>query len=336
MLNRNTFLKINNLSKRYSNSTGFRFASKSSHSVLKNISLAIYEGECLGIVGESGSGKTTLGKCLLRLTTTDYGSVIHEGQDLLQISAKKFRRLRPKFQMIFQNHTQALNPRLRVGACLKEPLKIYGSHRKDSLTGRVAELLTTVNLDPAIAERYPNELSGGQRQRVAIARALSTNPRFLIADEPTSSLDAAIKRNLVELLSALQKRLGLTLLLISHDLTVVSNICDRIAVMYGGVIVELASAKSLIMAPFHPYSKLLLQSARMELAGDISKSTFDEPCEVRANAKGCVYAHRCPWAESICVAENPLLRKMSGDREVRCHFAEKINSSQQSAVSSQP
>jgi oligopeptide/dipeptide ABC transporter ATP-binding protein len=292
-----------------------------------NLSLNIVANECLALVGESGSGKTTLGRCILRLIRADQGSVIYDGVDLLQMPEKEFRQFRPRFQMIHQNHSQTLNPRQSVGSCLKEPLKLHHQYRKQALTSRVEELLSMVRLDAELMTRFPHELSGGQRQRVAIARALTTSPSLVIADEPTSSLDASIKRQITELLADLRHRLGLTLLLISHDLAMVSNISDRIAVMYNGTLVEVAPTNLLIRSPSHPYSKLLSASAKYHVTDDLllkySKRT--KAGLPKIENRGCVYSECCPWAEDICFLKNPELRSISEEHFVACHYTEKVN-----------
>ncbi|MFQ6112483.1 MAG: oligopeptide/dipeptide ABC transporter ATP-binding protein [bacterium] len=330
MSGRKVFLEITNLTKGYCINTGMIRGTRVHRLAVNNISLNIFTGECLALVGETGSGKTTLGRCILRLVRADHGSVIHNGVDLLQVPEKEFRHLRPKFQMIYQNHTQTLNPRQSVAACLKEPLKVHGQHRKEALRSRVDELLSMVRLRAELLTRFPNELSGGQRQRVAMARALATSPSFIIADEPTSSLDAPIKRQIIELLTDLQHRLGLTLLLISHDLAMVSNVSDRIAVMYCGTVVEVAPTTLLINSPLHPYSKLLVQSASYQISDDLlrdcgEKSNWDVP---KVGNTGCAYSDRCPWAETTCFDDNPTLRNMGGEHFVACHLAGKVNFNQ--------
>lgn len=252
--------EISNLTKSFRASSGL-FSKRKRHVVIEDFSFKIYTGECVALVGESGSGKTTIGRCLLRLVKPDRGQIWHDGADLLKLPEAKFRRLRPKFQMIFQDPSQALNPRQSVRAALIEPLKVWGHCRRQELSERAEQLLSMVGLEVNLQTRFPNELSGGQRQRVAIARAIATRPEFIIADEPTSSLDALSKRKIVALLKDLQQRLGLTLLLISHDLALVSEVSDRIAVLYRGSLVETASTRSLLSRPRHPYTKQLLGSA---------------------------------------------------------------------------
>jgi len=240
----------------WGNQTGETFA-------VQNVSFDILQGETFALVGESGSGKTTLGRCLLKFIPADRGSVFYDGVDLLQISERRFRPYRRQFQMIFQNPAQALNPRQKVSACLAEPLKVHTNLSKIEILAHVQALFNLVGLDVKIAARFPAELSGGQQQRVAIARALAMEPTFLIADEPTASLDAAHKRQLIELLDNLKKQLGLTLLLITHDLALAAATADRIGVMYHGQLVEIAPTQQLFDDPAHTYSRILVDAARV-------------------------------------------------------------------------
>lgn len=317
-----TLLRIENLSKSYKT----RQTNAAQTTAVKFVSLEIFKGECLGLIGESGSGKSTFGKCLLRLLEPDTGSAWHEETDLLQLSAKKFGAYRARFQMIFQNPLQALNPRQRVGAALMEPLRVHQSLGKQAALKRASELLNLVRLESELLNRLPHELSGGQRQRVALARALSTKPTFLVADEPTSSLDASLKRQIIELFQEMQQKFGLTLLLISHDLSVVSEISDRIAVMYAGEIVEIAQAKNIIQAPSHPYSKLLVQSAMSTLSTDtyVSEDLGYKENATKEKSNGCQYAFHCPYAEVICFEQEPVLKKLSEDHFVACHLVGEI------------
>lgn len=228
---------------------------------VNNVSLDIYQGETLALVGESGCGKTTFGRCLLHLITPDKGEVIYNGIDLLRLKESELRTIRPKFQMIFQHPERALNPGQTVGSCLTEPLRLFAHLKNTQLWDRAAELLDIVGLNDTIFSSYPHELSGGQQQRVVIARALSTNPLFIIADEPTSSLDAIYKWQIIQLLKQIQQKLGLTVLFISHDIHLVSKIADRIAVMNQGELIEIGDKKEILVSPDHPYTKLILSLA---------------------------------------------------------------------------
>lgn len=240
----------------WGNQTGETFA-------VQNVSFDIRKGESFALVGESGSGKTTLGRCLLKFIPADRGSVFYDGIDLLQISERRLRPYRRQFQMIFQNPAQALNPRQKAGVCLAEPLKVHTNLSKKEIQTHVQALLSLVGLNERVLNRFPAELSGGQQQRVAIARALAMEPTFLIADEPTASLDAAHKRQLIELLDNLKKQLGLTLLLITHDLALAAATADRIGVMYHGQLVEIAPTRQLFDHPAHTYSRILVDAARV-------------------------------------------------------------------------
>lgn len=256
-----TQIRIRNLSKTYGRYRALSAGPVSTVKVLDDISLDVLTGECLALIGRSGGGKSTLGRCILRLVEPESGDIFFNDVNLLSLPEKEFRGLRPRIQMIFQDALLSLNPRMTVAATLTEPLKVLFNFSKKAAIERAEELLKSVGLQPAFLNRLPVELSGGQRQRVAIARALSTNPEFLIADEPTSSLDAKNKKQVVKLLKELQIRYNLTLLLLSHDLSMVSDICDRIAVLHDGNIVEIAATQELFNSPRHAHSRALVSAA---------------------------------------------------------------------------
>ena len=224
------------------------------------VSFDIKEGETFGLVGESGSGKTTTGRCVLRLIEPTSGAVSFKGTDVLGYSREELRQARRNFQIVFQDPYSSLNPRMRVGAIVAEPLVVHRVGSADERRSRVKELFELVGLDPAFASRYPHEFSGGQRQRIGLARALALNPSLVVADEPVSALDVSVQAQVVNLLVDLQKRLGLTYLFIAHDLRLVREVCDRVAVMYRGRIVELAPVRDIYDRPAHPYTRALLSA----------------------------------------------------------------------------
>jgi peptide/nickel transport system ATP-binding protein len=291
------------------------------------VDLAIGRGECLALVGESGSGKTTLGRCLIRLQEPSSGRIVFAGEDLLALRPRALRALRRRFQMVFQDPGDSLDPRQRVGAILAEPLALHTALRGAARAGRIAELLALVGLLPEHAERLPHELSGGQRQRVGIARALAAGPDLLVADEPVSALDVSVRSQVLDLLAGLRAKLGLAVLFISHDLAAVEKIADRVAVMYLGRVVEEASREDLFRRPLHPYTVSLLSAvpipdprrrrARIVLAG--------EPPSPLAPPAGCAFHPRCPIRRPRCATERPPLTRPAGevveeDRLVACFF----------------
>ena len=289
-----------------------------------DVNFDIYRGETLGLVGESGSGKTTTGRVILQLHEPTEGSVVFEGQELTSMSKRSLRALRPKMQIIFQDPQASLNPRMTVGSIIGEPLKEHGTGSKTEIDRRVDELLTMVGLDPSHANRYPHEFSGGQRQRIGIARAIALNPDFVVCDEAIAALDVSIQAQVVNLLEDLQEELGLTYLFISHDLSMVRHIADRIAVMYLGKIIELADVHDLHEHPRHPYTQALHSAVpvpdpvaeqlrqRVILEGDIP-SPANPP-------SGCVFRTRCPRAEPKCGQEVPVWQEVAPRHWVACHF----------------
>jgi len=285
------------------------------------VDLTLAPGETLALVGESGCGKSTLGRMLLRLIEPSGGSLAFNGQDLLALPEEDMRRLRREIQIIFQDPFASLNPRMSVGEAIAEPLLLHGTVPPGKRNERVAELLEIVGLRPEHASRYPHEFSGGQRQRIVIARALASEPRLIICDEPVSALDVSIRAQILNLLRDLQRRLGLAMIFISHDLAVVKHIADRVAVMYLGRIVEIGSADTVFANPRHPYTHALLsaipvastarRTRRIVLEGDVPSPLNPPP--------GCHLHRRCPHAQDRCRDTIPVLDGQGGHR-VACHF----------------
>jgi peptide/nickel transport system ATP-binding protein len=252
-------LEVSRLVKEFSRRHGV-LAARSIVRAVDDVSFTIDEGETFGLVGESGSGKTTTGRCILRLIEPTSGQVRFKGEDVLGFSRARLRQARREMQIVFQDPYSSLNPRMRVGSIVEEPLVIHRVGDKPQRKARVAELFELVGLDPSLVARYPHQFSGGQRQRIGLARALALNPSFIIADEPVSALDVSVQAQVVNLLMDLQSRLKLTYLFIAHDLRLVRHICSRVAVMYLGKIVEMGNTEAIFAAPAHPYTRALLSA----------------------------------------------------------------------------
>ena len=290
------------------------------------VTLALPRGQTLALVGESGSGKTTLGRCVLRLTNPTSGNIVFDGVDVLSLRAAEMRALRRRMQIVFQDPAGSLNPRMTVGAAVREPLEVHGIARGGEAKTRVAGLFAEVGLDGSLATRYPHELSGGQKQRVGIARALSMQPEFVVLDEPVSALDVSVQAQVVNLLVELQRARKLTYLFIGHDLAVVRHVADRVAVMYLGKIVESAPVNPLYAKPLHPYTVSLLsavpvpdptvQRTRVALPGEMPSPRHPPP--------GCPFHTRCPHRklDVRCSTEVPELREIEPGRWTACHHAE--------------
>lgn len=289
---------------------------------VSNVNLEIYEGETLALVGESGCGKSTLGRTLIRLLEATSGEIYFEGQNIVGMSETQFSALRRQMQIIFQDPYASLNPRMSVKHIIAEPLTTYGMKNEKELEIRIKELMQAVGIPQEFYNRYPHQFSGGQRQRIGIARAIALNPKLIICDEPVSALDVSIQSQVLNLLKDLQEAYGLTYLFISHDLSVVKFIADRVCVMFLGTICEVGDTEELYAHPLHPYTRFLLDAipkadprARFEekelLTGEIP-SPVNPP-------SGCRFHTRCPYAKAVCATDMPPCRPY-GERKVFCHF----------------
>ena len=303
---------------------GFRTIRESVRAV-DGIDLTIYPGETVGLVGESGCGKTTAGRSILRLIEPTSGSVILDGIDLLSLKGEALRQTRKEIGIVFQDPYAALNPRMLIGDIVAEPLLVHNLvQNKESAWKRSRELLETVGLSAEFASRYPHEFSGGQRQRIGIARAIATDPKLIILDEPISALDLSIRAQILNLLEELQSTRGLSYLFIAHDLSVVRHICDRVAVMYLGVIVEEGDSDEVFTNPLHPYTKALL--AAIPIADPSAHREFtllegDAPSPISIPS-GCRFHTRCPIAEPECAVNSPELREIKKGHRVACRLVE--------------
>jgi len=285
------------------------------------VSFTINKGEVFGLVGESGSGKTTIGKTILRLVQKTEGEVKFKGHDVYSLSKEELRKHRPNMQLVFQDPFSSLNPRMRIGEALGEPMLAHGLATKENVREKVTEVLELCGLAPYHIDRYPHEFSGGQRQRIVIARAMVLNPEFIVADEPVAALDVSIQAQIINLFSELQEKKGLSYLFISHDLSVVEHLCTKIGIMYLGTIVETAPRDELFTNPLHPYTKALLSAVpipdptvkreRIILEGDIP-SPANPP-------SGCRFHTRCPFATDICKQAVPEFRNVGEEHFVACH-----------------
>ena len=324
--NDGVLLKVENLKKYFPIMRGLIRRKVGDIKAVDGISFDVYKGETLGLVGESGCGKSTTGRVILQLYPVTSGKIIFKGKDLAKLDSETLRKLRPMMQMIFQDPHASLNPRMTVGSIISEPIIEHGVLRGRKLQKRVEELLELVGLSPTHASRYPHEFSGGQRQRIGIARALALNPEFIVCDEPIAALDVSIQAQVVNLLEDLQAEFGLTYLFISHDLSMIRHISQRVAVMYLGRIVELGSRKNVYEDPLHPYTQALLSAVptpdpvieemrnRIILKGDVPSPANPPP--------GCPFHTRCPLAVDLCRQEVPAWRELRPRHWVACHLAE--------------
>ena len=325
-------LRISDVKVHFPIKKGFLKRTVGNVKAVDGISLSIREGETLSLVGESGCGKSTLGQAILRIANVTFGSVLYRPEngaevDLTHLSQREMRPYRSDIRMIFQDPFSSLNPRRRVIDIIGEPLRNFGLEKEDEVKERVADLLSKVGLQPEYMNRFPYAFSGGERQRIGIARALSVEPRLIVADECVSALDVSIRAQMLNLMLDLQEAMNLTYLFISHDLSVVEYISDRVAVMYSGRIVELAETDSLFARPRHPYTAALLASVprpdpiaarretRIGLSGEVADPANRPP--------GCAFHPRCPYATDRCRSEDPMPRSV-GTHEVACHNSEEI------------
>ena len=315
-------LEVENLKKYYPVTAGLLSRHVADVKAVDGVSFYIMEGETLGLVGESGCGKSSLGRTLLRLEEPTAGRVLYKGSDIMQWDRRQLKGLRKEAQMIFQDPQSSLDPRMTIGDSIGEALLIHGIGDEKERLERVAELLKRVGLEPEHTMRYPHELSGGQKQRCGIARALAVNPQLIVADEPVSALDVSVQAQILNLIMDLQRELGLAYLFIAHDLAVIGQVSDRIAVMYLGQIIELASRRELFDHPLHPYTEALLSAILLpnphqkrkaiSLSGEVPSPVEPPP--------GCRFHTRCPKAMKRCGREQPSLRLLERDHLVSCHL----------------
>ena len=311
-------IEVRNLKKYFNTNKGLLHA-------VDDVSFYINKGETLGLVGESGCGKSTTGRVLLRLLDATEGEVLFEGKDINKLNKKEMREMRKKMQIVFQDPYASLNPRMTVSEIIAEPLivnKVFQT--RGEVNERVRELMETVGIAERLAYAYPHELDGGRRQRIGIARALALNPKFIVQDEPVSALDVSIQAQILNLMADLQEKLDLTYLFISHDLSVVKHVSDRIAVMYLGKVVELTDYKTIFNNPMHPYTQALLSAIPVPSLDAEKKERIilegDVPSPVNPPS-GCRFYGRCRHRQDICKQEMPDLKDMGNEQYVACHFA---------------
>ncbi len=322
-----TLLEVRNLSKSFIWRLPWR--QRQYLKAVDEVNLDVVRGECLAVVGESGSGKTTLGRCLLRLLEPDTGEIHFDGEDLIQLTRRQLRRRRVQFQMVFQDSAAALDPRMRIAASIAEPIRFHHLRPAAEVDSRVNSLLELVGLAASLNDRYPHQLSGGQRQRVGIARALATEPKLLLLDEPVSALDVSVRAQILGLLAELRQRLALTMIFIAHDLAMVEQIADRVAVMYLGRVVEIGDRRAIFKQPRHPYTRSLLRAIpipdprrrqrREVLTGEVPSPLSPPP--------GCAFHPRCATARKpdgslkpLCSEVKPELVASDSAHPVACHY----------------
>jgi len=330
---KNNILEVKNLTKYFPIKSGFFKRLVGNVQAVDDVSFNLVEGETLGLVGESGCGKTTASRCVLRAVDPTSGEInfrTSDGNtvDMASLNSRELRPIRKEIQMIFQDPFSSLNARMTLLDIVGEPLLVNGVSNRDERLERVSELLTLVGLRPEYMQRYPHAFSGGERQRIGIARALALNPRVVVADEPVSALDVSVQAQVINLLMDLQEQLKLTYLFVAHDLSVVKQISDRVAVMYVGKMVEIASTKKIFEKPLHPYTEALLnavpvpdprkrKSEKKHLSGEVANPA-NPP-------SGCYFHPRCPYAQDICKTTKPTLEEVQPGRFVSCHRAKELD-----------
>jgi peptide/nickel transport system ATP-binding protein len=326
----NTLLEVQGLKKYFPIQSGFLRRVVGHVKAVDNVSFNVRKGETLGVVGESGCGKTTMGRCLIKLYEPTGGKILLHTPDktlsVTELQGQDQRLFRSSAQIIFQDPFASLNPRMSILETVGEPLLVNGIARGRELEDRVKEVITQVGLRVEHLRRYPHSFSGGQRQRVGIARALVVHPSLIVADEPVSALDVSIQAQILNLLKDLQAEYNLTYIFVSHNMAVVRYICDRIAVMYAGKLVELGQKQELLSHPRHPYTELLLAAVprTTERHREARLVTPGEPPDVSNLPKGCVFQARCKYVKERCKVEEPALRALSNDHFAACHFAEEL------------
>ncbi|KOR76655.1 ABC transporter ATP-binding protein [Paenibacillus solani] len=324
--NEQSILTVSSLHKQFPvyGSFGKLWGAKAYVNAVTDVSIQLYEGETYGLVGESGSGKSTTGRAILGLTPASQGNVLYRNRDVAAMSREEMRKFRKDVQLVFQDPFSSLNPRKRIGRMLEEPLIIHKMGDKAERQEQVFRILKTVGLQPEHAFRFPHEFSGGQRQRLGLARALIMNPKIIVCDEPVSALDVSIQSQILNMLKRLQQELKLTLLFITHDISVVRYISDRIGIMYLGKIMEEALTDDLFHEPLHPYTKALFSAVP-----DFNRSRLKERIILRGEIpspisppSGCVFHTRCPYATDVCKTDIPAVREVRPGHKVACHLVD--------------